>query len=138
MSIYTDTTVLIVDDDVDYRDLIAAEFEMKGCKTLLAANTNEALGLLTLHQIQVVVCDYLMPDVNNPNSQGGVELLTLLQELKRTDPERAPGVVCLITGYGDLLPPMAYHKGANGIFAKPVDRRALVRYVFEQLAKPVT
>jgi len=53
--------VLVVDDDADYRRIVALRLENIGCKCHLSGTHAEALRLLSLHpEIDVAVLDYHM------------------------------------------------------------------------------
>ncbi|MGD9148340.1 MAG: response regulator transcription factor [Anaerolineae bacterium] len=53
--------VLVVDDDLDTRNLLAREFSRAGAEVYSAANGNEALREFHLHQPDLVVLDVIMP-----------------------------------------------------------------------------
>ncbi|MBI3557866.1 MAG: response regulator [Deltaproteobacteria bacterium] len=129
------TKILIVDDDADIRDLISAEFEMRGCQVLHAGNAVDAIALLHSTDLHAVVSDYLMPTIGSKGAQTAEALLEAIQERRRNNPVESPTVVCLLTGYGDLLPPSVFQKGATAIFSKPINCRDLVRYIFKQLGR---
>lgn len=53
--------VLVVDDDMDYRRIVALQLGGIGCRCHLAGTHDEALRLLSLHpEIDVAVLDYHM------------------------------------------------------------------------------
>ncbi len=54
-------SVLIVEDSVDLRMLLADVFEGEGYQVVIAANGKEALGILDYRTVDVIVTDLRMP-----------------------------------------------------------------------------
>ena len=111
-------TVLIVDDEAELRDAIAFDFQRKGYSVLQAGSGNEALGILEKTLVHVVISDVRMPNGD------GIFLLDKIKEKNTALP-----VVLFITGYTDLSLEDAYDKGADAVFSKPFDRKALFETV---------
>ncbi len=57
-------TVLIIDDDTDYRKLMAEILELKGWKVLSAGEGEQGIELARQQRPDAVVCDLLMPRCN--------------------------------------------------------------------------
>src|SRR6266478_7362801 len=57
-------TVLIIDDDADYRKLMAEILELKGWKVHLAGEGEKGIELARQQRPDAVVCDLLMPRCN--------------------------------------------------------------------------
>lgn len=57
-------SVLIIDDDPDYRKLTGELLQLNGWKVLLASEGDEGIKLAKTHHPQIVVCDLLMPRCN--------------------------------------------------------------------------
>jgi DNA-binding response OmpR family regulator len=57
-------TILLVDDEVGLLSLLTMVFEAEGFKVLRASSGPEALQRFSGSHIDVVVLDYLMPDMN--------------------------------------------------------------------------
>jgi len=117
-----DVSILIVDDEAALRKAIVFDFKRKGYNVFEAANGKEAFDVVNKNKIDVVLSDIRMPGGD------GVELL---DNIKAMDP-RLP-VVMLITGFADLSLEDAYDKGADAIFSKPFDRKALLSAVSNAL-----
>jgi CheY-like chemotaxis protein len=117
-----DSTILIVDDEPDLRDAIAFEFKRKGFNVLTAGNGREALAVLSKQTVQIVLSDVRMPDGD------GIELLEKIKEKNVFLP-----VVMFITGFADITLEEAYNKGADAVFSKPFDRKALYEAVVRAL-----
>ncbi|MCX5759714.1 MAG: response regulator, partial [Candidatus Hydrogenedentes bacterium] len=121
-----DSTVLVVDDEPDLCDMVAFEFKLQGSRVFAANNGRSALGIVESHQVNAVITDIRMAGYN------GIELLDSIRSLNVSNP-----AVFFITAYeSDLTPSEAYHKGAEGIFAKPFSLKALVDHVQKCLAPP--
>ncbi|WP_102694085.1 response regulator transcription factor [Rummeliibacillus pycnus] len=69
------TTILIVDDEQDMRNLINVMLRQSGFQTLQANSGYEALKVVTEHPIDLIILDIMMPHIN------GFEVCT---EIRRT------------------------------------------------------
>lgn len=58
--------ILVVDDDVTCRDLLSEILRRSSYEVLTAANGREALEILADGECQVVISDWVMPEVNGP------------------------------------------------------------------------
>ena len=120
----TGKSILVVDDEADFRDILAISFEAAGFKVFKAANGREAFDLIVANSIDVVVSDIRMPGGD------GVELL---ERAKARSPETP--IVLLVTGYTELSTADAHDKGAEAMFAKPF-RIADVQETIDRLLLP--
>jgi CheY-like chemotaxis protein len=108
--------VLVVDDEPDYVETIADEYQDLGCQVLKAFNGQEALELVAQHpKIDLIVSDIRMPKMD------GVELLTKIKDMNPATP-----VIIFITGHSDLKINQAYDLGADSIFSKPFKMQQLI------------
>jgi FixJ family two-component response regulator len=109
------TRLLIVDDELPYRKVLALMVEQAGmtCKTVPSAT--EALNLLESEPVDAVIADLNMPGVS------GLELLT---EIRR----RYPNLVFLMaTGVDDVrLGVYAMRQGADNYLVKPLQTEAVM------------
>jgi len=87
-------TILVVDDESDFREVLSYCLETRGFRVLQAANGREALARLedTLGEVSLVVTDIVMPAMDG---------LELAAELGRRAPEMP---LLLITGMSDQVP----------------------------------
>src|SRR6476659_9967661 len=69
--------VLVIDDDLPLRGMLAAALRQHGFQVLLAGDGGEGQRALAIHQPDVVLLDLAMPDVN------GWDFLQRLQETGR-------------------------------------------------------
>lgn len=111
-------TILLVDDDPDFRGMTRIAFTRAGYAVHEAENGNAALAILASRTVDLVVTDIIMPEAD------GYEVILRLKE----QPSRPPLIA--VTG-GSLrlrmeLPGMARLLGADAAFEKPVDLSALL------------
>jgi signal transduction histidine kinase len=109
-------SVLIVDDEDEIREQLRIRFELEGCIVFDAAGGNEAFEVWKKHRPDVVITDIRMANGT------GEELLELLNKESAGD----RSVVICMSGFSDLQTHTAYDCGADALFQKPFDLRALV------------
>ena len=63
----TGEAVLVVDDDASFRGLVVARLERAGARVHEAASVREAIEALERKHVDLVVCDYTMPEANGTN-----------------------------------------------------------------------
>lgn len=119
-------SILVIDDNPEFRDILRSHLEANGHRTLLASDGEQGLALLERETVDIVLTDILMPQ------RDGVEVL---REAKR----RWPGLpVIAISGGGWIkateLLGMAEKLGADQVLQKPVRRDDLIRAVDDALA----
>lgn len=110
--------ILVVDDEIDVRDLFQQRFRREiRCGELnfsFAFSGEEAMTFLRAHQSQVLI---ILSDINMPG-MSGLELLGHVRE----EFAMPPTTMVMITAYGD---DESYRKamslGANDFLTKPVD-----------------
>ena len=68
-------TLLITDDDRDFRETLRGVFEPRGYRTLLAADGQEALELLAFEPVHLALLDMHMPRLT------GLETIRRIREL---------------------------------------------------------
>jgi len=82
--------ILIIDDDQDICLLLDNYFSKKGFDVQTASNGNSAIEILKKSAVEVVLCDFKLPDYT------GIEIL---QKIKIINPLTQ---VIIITGYSDV------------------------------------
>lgn len=80
-------TILVVDDEHDVLEMIEVGLGLDGYRVLLAESGEEAVAVLSRHQVDLVISDFRMPGMN------GVETIARLRELAPRIP------VIVVTGY---------------------------------------
>ncbi len=110
--------VLVVDDELFFRELIGNVLEEAGFTVRTAASAEEALSLFAAEPVPVAVVDLVLPDMV------GTDLLARLRE---ADPELA---VVMVTAYASLESAInALKSGAYDFIQKPIVREDLVSAV---------
>ena len=119
--------ILVVDDEVDVRDLFSQRFrrEVKRGELIIdfAHSGEDAMKLL----VKAGGPDYvlILSDINMPGMSG----LELLKEIKARDVDQD---VLMVTAYGDANNyKKAVEFGANGFLTKPVDFSELRKQIFK-------
>ena len=119
--------ILVVDDEMDVRDVIRLQLEQKGLNVLEAVDGKDAIDIIrtgdNLVNVGLILCDIRMPKVN------GVECIDYLRQ-------EAPGIpIVVITGYPDTeLATGLMKKGVKDYLVKPVEKEKLMAVVDTQIA----
>ncbi|HVG24167.1 MAG TPA: response regulator [Thermoanaerobaculia bacterium] len=101
--------VLVIDDDLPIRGMLAAALRQHGFQVLLAGDGGEGQRALTIHNPDVILLDLAMPGVNGWD---------FLQRLKETGHlGRIPVVV--ISAHLGVQPQALLHVGVAAILPKP-------------------
>lgn len=115
-------TALIVDDEPEIVELVAAEFEERGWRVVLAANGREAMDKLSQEHANLIVSDLMMPRMNG---------LELLEYVRAHDP-KGPAFI-LVSGSIQLTKERKLNP--DGQFAKPLSLSELVNKGEELIAR---
>lgn len=113
-----EATVLIVDDEPELLEIMAAWFERAQCHVLTAENGAQALEKIRAERVHVLVSDIRMPVMDG---------ISLLENIKATGPYM-PSVI-FVSGFADISARLSCSLGVEAIFSKPVERRQLVSTV---------
>jgi signal transduction histidine kinase len=110
--------ILIVDDEKINLDLTARVFRNRGFSVFTAANALDALALVKEHNPEIVVLDYMMPEMNG---------FSALTEIKQQYPAT---YVIILTGRGSERIAVELMKaGASDYIVKPFLNQDLVERV---------
>jgi CheY-like chemotaxis protein len=115
--------VLVIDDDLPIRGMLAAALRQHGYQVLLAGDGAEGQRALTIHHPDIVLLDLAMPDVN------GWDFLQRLQETGHIG--RIPIVV--VSAHLRVEPQALLQMGVSAILPKPFHLPDLLQ-VIEHLA----
>ncbi|MDD5422590.1 MAG: response regulator [Candidatus Omnitrophota bacterium] len=85
----TKTTVLIVDDELDFLDLMRTRIESWGYGLATATNGKEAIEAVRKIKPDILILDYMLPDTDG---------IATLKEIRKTD-DKLP--VIMFTAYPD-------------------------------------
>jgi PAS domain S-box-containing protein len=115
-------TILVVDDERDAREFLAALLSLHGARVELASSAGEALGVMANHHIDVLLADLGLP---------GRDGYSLLQAIRSLDPEHGGAVPAVaVTAYAGLRERnRAFEVGYGWHVAKPVDPDQLLSVV---------
>lgn len=120
------STVLVVDDELPVRVLVARALERGGHRALVASDGREAIDVFRQHRpdIDVVLLDAVMPGLNGYQTY---------LELRAIDPDVR---VLFSTGYEqDVFPPGFLAEGALPLLRKPYDLPSLLSALGAALAR---
>lgn len=114
--------VLVVDDEVQYLDVVAFKFRNAGLDVLTARDGQEALRLALAQRPAAIVSDYQMP---------GLDGLGLCRQL-RANPPTAEVPFILLTAYGlEIEEDGLRQAGVTAVMSKPFSPRELLARVRE-------
>lgn len=109
-------TILVVDDEVDLRDIVASELEYMGAKIFQAPNVEAAREILKLSEVDLIVSDIRMPGGT------GIDLLKFVKSKNVNVPP-----MILITGFADITTEDAFNNGAEALLSKPFKLDELIQ-----------
>jgi CheY-like chemotaxis protein len=112
------TTVLIVDDEADSCELLAALLERHGARVIQCDSAESALGVLTDIEANLLVADIAMPDID------GYELI---RRVRRSNAALPAIAVSAYARPEDRRRALA--AGYDGYCSKPVEAPQLLRAV---------
>jgi len=115
--------VLVIDDDLALRGMLAAALRRHGFHVLLAGDGAEGQRALTIHHPDIVLLDLAMPDVN------GWDFLQRLRETGHLD--QVPIIV--VSAHVRFEPQALLEMGVAAILPKPFNLPELIELV-EHLA----
>ena len=114
--------ILIIEDDLDIRDILKLQLEQAGYQVIEAKDGEEGIDLMkkgsNLVQVGLIITDIRMPKVN------GVEAIDYIKA-------NAPSIpIMVITGYPDAdLAVNLLKKGVKDYLVKPVEKETLLSKV---------
>jgi CheY-like chemotaxis protein len=119
--------VLIVDDDEFQRKVTARILESEGYRIKVAANGSEAISLLARMGADLVLLDFLMPDMS------GLDVLARV----KADQRLGSIPVIMITGNSERAVVLDSRRlGAADFLVKPFDRQTLLAKIARVLHRP--
>jgi DNA-binding NtrC family response regulator len=119
-------TLLIVDDEKRFADMLAKRLKLRGCECAVSYTGQEALDLIGQKSFSLVLLDLHLPDIY------GTEVLTRIKKVDSDTP------VIIVTGHGtekDRLE--CTRQGAYAFMHKPVgidDLMAILAKIAEKAA----
>ncbi len=119
--------VLIVEDDVHIRDLIALHLGLEGLQTSAVGDGREALDRVTTEAFDLVVLDLMLP---------GIDGISICRALRRSGPNQDAPVLMLTARREESDKVLGLESGADDYLAKPFGVRELVARVRALLRRP--
>ena len=120
------STILVVDDDPNVRQILRDFIELEGHQVIEAADASFARQALARNHVDLIFLDVLMP------GESGASLCHSLKE----DPECKDIRVVILTGFdGERAWQQGLRSGADIFLVKPVNRQR-IKVLLEQLLSP--
>jgi CheY-like chemotaxis protein len=117
-------SLLITDDDPDFRQTLQGVFEPQGFRTLLAGDGEEAIHIVRTQEVHLVLLDVHMPKLT------GLETLRLVKQFKALLP-----CILLSAQWDELLLEQARLAQAFSVLSKPVTLRQITGAVRQALER---
>ena len=112
--------ILVVDDEIDTRELIAFVLQAAGAIVTSAASAIEAMPRVAQTQPDIIVSDIGMPEMDGYG---------LMQQIRSQFPERQIPAIALTAYAGELSAQKAIAAGFQAHIAKPVEPHELIAIV---------
>ena len=115
-----DTTILLVDDELDILEIIGYNLTAEGYNVVTAQNGVEAIKKAKKHKPKLIILDVMMPEMDGIEA---CEKLRLIPELSET-------VITFLTARGEDYSQVAgFEAGADDYITKPVKPKVLTSKV---------
>lgn len=114
--------ILIVEDDIESRELIASLLIAAGHEVVAAPDGEQGLKVIRNDQIDAVVADLRMPVMN------GLRFIRELRQIGDTIP------IVAVSGHSSDQLQLAEDYGANAGLAKPLDKEELLQVIDQIIA----
>ena len=120
--------ILVVDDEVDMRELVVIILQESGAVVRVAASATEALLALDQFQLDVLICDIGMPDVDG---------YMLIRQIRSRSPEQGGQIPAVaLTAYaGEYDQRQALAAGFQLHISKPVEPEELAHAIANLIAR---
>jgi len=115
-----DTTILLVDDELDILEIIGYNLTAEGYNVVTAQNGVEAIKKAKKHKPKLIILDVMMPEMDGIEA---CEKLRLIPDLSET-------VITFLTARGEDYSQVAgFEAGADDYITKPVKPKVLISKV---------
>ncbi len=111
--------VLVIDDDLPLRGMLAAALRKHGFQVLLAGDGAEGQRALNIHNPEIVLLDLAMPEVN------GWDFLQRLQETGHLGKVK----IIVLSAHLHVDPQAILKMGVAAILPKPFNLRELIELI---------
>jgi CheY-like chemotaxis protein len=118
--------ILVVDDDVDMRELASFILTQSGAQVVTAASAMQALTLLNQSVPDLLLCDIGMPEMDG---------YALIRQIRKWTPEQGGNIPAIaLTAYaGEINQQQALAAGFQTHISKPVEPEQLVEAIVHLL-----
>ena len=117
-------SLLITDDDLEFRQTLRGVFEPKGFRTLLAGDGEEALQIVHNQEVHLILLDMHMPKLN------GLETIRRVKQFKALLP-----CILMSAALDEGMVQQAHRLHAFSVLPKPVTFRELLVVVAQALER---
>lgn len=112
--------ILVIDDDLVMQMILKNTLQGQGYKVIVAKNGSEGISLAKQHLPALVICDWMMPDVDG---------LEVCRQLK-LDQNLSSTIFILLTSKGAIEDKVqGLDNGADDFLSKPIDKTELIASV---------
>ena len=120
----TSPSLLITDDDRDFRETLQGVFEPLGFRTLLAGDGEEALKIVGSEEVHLLLLDMHMPKLT------GLETLRRVKQIKAILP-----CILISADADEVLAEQARRAQAFSVLSKPISRLNITNIVLMALRR---
>ena len=129
---HSNKTILMVDDDADFAEAVAAFLEANGYRVLQARNGSDGLKVAKAEHPDLILMDIMMRE--------RTEGFFTIQEMRRTPGLQNIPIFVVSSLYSQIpgfrITPAASWLAHDAFFPKPVDPPQLLAKIRERLAEP--
>ena len=119
-------SILITDDDLNFRETLRTVFEQRGFRTLLAGDGEEALDIVRRESVHLLLLDMHMPRLT------GLETLRRVKQFNSIVP-----CILLSANADQRLVEQAMLAQAFAVLSKPVTQRTITATVAQRWSGPI-
>lgn len=110
-------TILIIDDEIDIRDILSYNLKKEGFNVLSAENGQEGILLAKKHIPDLILLDVMMPEMD------GIEVCEILKSYTETKNT----LICFLTARNEDYSQLAgFNAGADDYVSKPIKPKLLI------------
>ncbi|MFO0884350.1 MAG: response regulator [Pirellulales bacterium] len=120
-------SILITDDDRDFRETLGGLFEPRGFRTFLAGDGEEALDIIRREQVHLALFDMHMPRLT------GLEAMRRLRELELQAPIHSLPCILISAALDPMIVQEAREQNVFTVLAKPIGVREVTAAVHKAL-----
>lgn len=109
--------ILIVDDELDIRDMLSYNLQKEGFNVSTCSNGKEAINFINSNPCDLILLDVMMPEID------GIEVCRLI----RNESNNPKVIICFLTARNEDYSQIAgLEAGADDYISKPIKPRVLI------------